>query len=183
MRRFWANKEAVAAVEFALLLPLLMILYSVVFETGRGWLSYRKFYNTVEAAARYAARYPEFEGRVRANVPAVVLDLIKPLNTANLNLTLFSTIVDSGIAKLTFAPYNFYGNASTADYRTAVAKGHYREGETVIVVAGTYSYQPISFFSVLGSINFHLEYTINPFFSRTYIYQAGTSDWNQYNVP
>lgn len=59
------SRSGVAAVEFSLLLPMLIIFLAVMIETGRGWLSYDRFVTVVDNTARWSARFPEFEERVR----------------------------------------------------------------------------------------------------------------------
>jgi hypothetical protein len=142
----------------------------------------RKFNTTVENAARLAARYPEFEQRVRTAMPLIAAEMLAPLQTANLDLTLFSVTVGSGSSTLAFSPYNFFGHASSMDWSDLVDDGLFASGEAVIVVGGRYAYTPLFLDGVVPSIGFSHMVAVNPFFSRSYNYQVTNSDWDYFNV-
>ncbi len=180
--RIWTSRSGVAAVEFALLAPLLVLFYTAVFETGRGWLAYMKFESTVQNAARYAARYPEFERRVRVNLPLIIREALAPLAADELKLTLFSLKMSGGKVSTVFAPYAFYGAVSDIDISTVVTPGLFTEGEAVIALVGSYSYRPIIFDSIVRTITFEKSIALNPFFSRSYEYNKNDADWDYYNV-
>lgn len=56
LRSLWANRDATAAVEMALVLPLLMVLMFGSFETGRYFLDEHVVVKAVRDGARYASR-------------------------------------------------------------------------------------------------------------------------------
>lgn len=179
-RRLARAESGVAAVEFALLASVLLLVYAIVFETGRGWLATRKLDSMVENIARFAARFPEFDKNVRNGVPLVAAQTLAPLDLQGLSLALFSVRIVRG-DPVTDYMHLFYGAAPTINWASQVDLRGYAEGETVIVVVGSYSYRPV-LLQTAGNINFSQVVSLNPFFSRTYTYQAGTSDFAKYNV-
>ncbi|MCZ7464037.1 TadE/TadG family type IV pilus assembly protein [Rhizobium rhizogenes] len=176
-------RSGAAAVEMALLAPLLMLILAVVIEVGRGWLSYDRFVMIVDNTARWSARFPEFETRVRTGVDKFVTiagnDLIE---MENLNLTLRSAKVVGSTTVLQFPPYNFFGTAEGVEWEKTTMKGNFGPKDSIIVVSGRYSYKPL--FSMLSDVTISFEHVtaINPFFSRHYPYQAGKSDFGKWNV-
>lgn len=55
-RRFWRTEDGVALVEFAMVLPLLMLLFAVTVEGGRMMWSYQTVVSGVRDASRYLGR-------------------------------------------------------------------------------------------------------------------------------
>ena len=176
-------REGAAAVEMGLLAPLLILILAVVIEVGRGWLSYDRFVTIVDNSARWAARFPEFETRVRTGIPSfVVLSGSGILQTSNLNLTLRSVKLVDKVARLQFPAHNFFGSAEKVPWEQTVIENGFGPQEAVIVVSGRYSYQPL--FSFLTDVTISFEYVaaVNPFFSRHFPYQEGKSDFAKWNL-
>ncbi|WP_421413658.1 TadE/TadG family type IV pilus assembly protein [Agrobacterium tumefaciens] len=103
-----SSRSGVAAVELALLMPLLILVLAMVIEIGRGWMSYDRFVTVVDNTARWSARFPEFEERVRTGVKSFVIAAGRPLESEKLDLTLRSAKLVGGVAVTEFAPYNFF---------------------------------------------------------------------------
>jgi hypothetical protein len=167
----------------ALLAPLLILILAVVLEVGRGWLSYDRFVSVVDNAARWSARFPEFEKRVRTGVTTfAVMSGNGILQTDKLNLTLRSVELVGNTPVEQFKPHNFFGSAEEVKWEKAVTDGKFGPKEAVIVISGRYSYQPL--FSILSgtAISFEHVTAVNPFFSRHYPYQTGKSDFDKWNV-
>ena len=176
------SRAGVAAVEFSLLLPMLVVLLAVMIETGRGWLSYDRFVTVVDNTARWSARFPEFEERVRTGVKTFVIAAGRRLDPEKLDLTLRSARLVGGVAVTEFAPYNFFGSAENVKWDKMLKAGNFKEEEVVIVISGRYKYRPL--FSFLSNTTLEFQYvaTVNPYFSRHYNYQKGNSDWKFWNV-
>ncbi|MCZ7911055.1 TadE/TadG family type IV pilus assembly protein [Agrobacterium leguminum] len=176
-------RSGAAAVEMALLAPLLILILAVVLEIGRGWLSYDRFVTAVDNTARWSARFPEFETRVRTGVKSFVLMSGNGLlQTEKLNLTLRSAKLVGNVPELQFQPYNFFGSAEGVKWQRAVKDGNFGPNEAIIVVSGRYSYRPLFAFLADTTIDFEYVTAINPFFSRHYPYQSGKSDFGKWNV-
>lgn len=182
LRQLLRDTKAVAAVEFALLLPLLFMFLGATFEVGRGWLSYQRFVTVVDNTARWSARFPMFENKVRTGVDSFVTKFASPLLLDKLDLSLRSVKMDAGVPKLEFPAYNFYGNTDNMNWSKALTDENFVFNEAAIVVTGRYAYRPL--FSTIANVEIQFTYSIatNPFFSRKYQYEAGNSDWNYWNV-
>ncbi|MEO1951794.1 TadE/TadG family type IV pilus assembly protein [Thioclava sp.] len=55
-RRIWRDDEGAQLVEFALVLPLMLILFAAIIESGRMFLAYQTVIGGVRDASRYLAR-------------------------------------------------------------------------------------------------------------------------------
>lgn len=176
------SRSGVAAVEFALLMPLLILVLAMVIEIGRGWMSYDRFVTVVDNTARWSARFPEFEERVRTGVKSFVMAAGRPLEPEKLDLTLRSAKLVGGVAVTEFAPYNFFGNAESVKWDKILTEGNFKIEETAIVISGRYKYRPLISFLSNTAIEFEYVTAVNPYFSRHYKYQKGKSDWLFWNV-
>ena len=72
IRRFWADRTATAAIDFALTLPVVVLMTVGVMQLGIAFLANAGLRNAVEVGARYAAIYPyptddAIRNKVRAN--------------------------------------------------------------------------------------------------------------------
>lgn len=166
-----------------LLAPLLVFMLAVIIEVGRGWLSYDRFMTIVDDSARWAARFPEFEERVRTGVPSfVVLSGSGILQTGKLDLTLRSVKLVDKVARLQFPAHNFLGSAEDVPWEKTVIANGFVAQDAIIVVSGRYSYRPL--IAAVADITLKFEYVaaVNPFFSQRYPYQSGKSDFAKWNL-
>ncbi|MCV6824439.1 MULTISPECIES: TadE/TadG family type IV pilus assembly protein [Halocynthiibacter] len=56
LRRFWREERGAALVEFAIMLPMMLLFFAVIIEGGRLMWSYQAVASGVRDAARYLAR-------------------------------------------------------------------------------------------------------------------------------
>ncbi|AVH41749.1 pilus assembly protein TadG [Agrobacterium tumefaciens] len=180
---FGRCRSGAAALEMGLLAPLLVLMLAVIIEVGRGWLSYDRFMTIVDDSARWAARFPEFEERVRTGVPSfVVLSGSGILQTGKLDLTLRSVKLVDKVARLQFPAHNFLGSAEDVPWEKTVIANGFVAQDAIIVVSGRYSYRPL--IAAVADITLKFEYVaaVNPFFSQRYPYQSGKSDFAKWNL-
>jgi Flp pilus assembly protein TadG len=58
LARLWSDRGGASALEFALVMPLFILLLTGIFQTGMGFYANAGLRNGVETAARYAQIYP-----------------------------------------------------------------------------------------------------------------------------
>lgn len=134
--RLFSCRSGAAAVEMGLLAPVLILFLAVIVEVGRGWISYDRFVTVIDNAARWSARFPEFETRVRTGVSQFAIIAGNGiLATDKLNLTLRSVELTGGTPKEQFRPYNFFGSAEDVRWQKAVTDGGFGPKEAIIVVS------------------------------------------------
>lgn len=180
--RLAASQSGVAVIEFALLAPLMLMLFALLFELGRMALYYQQLNSFVDGTIRWSARYPQFDSNVRQGVTRFASIAAPPGYNQRLSLTLRSVRVSQGTFVNNFAPYNFFGDAQNVPWQTRLQSANFKDGEIVIVVSARYRYDVL--FKVFGNFTFDItdaQFT-NPFYSRSYDYNTGVADLNYFNV-
>jgi len=84
IRRFAGERDGVSAVEFALLLPVMMTLYLGSVETSQGIAAQRKVDLTAHALADLATQYTDITNADMSNVLAAGSAIMAPYPAANL---------------------------------------------------------------------------------------------------
>lgn len=100
LRRLWrnlrSNKRGIAAVEFALLLPVLLTMYFAVVETTQAVTADRKASLLNRTVGDLAARAITIDNAERDNIFNAALSVISPFNGADAKLTMASVVIDAG---------------------------------------------------------------------------------------
>lgn len=167
VRRLGANRRGVAAVEFAILLPLLLVTLAVTVEVARLTMIKRQFENCVVAIARLIVRYPEYERRAREFAPPVA-EAMFPEGSANLDLSVDSLhMIDGNFVEM-FPRHVLFGEDPGQSWADHISKNDYVEDEAVVFIAARYEYKPLFDKVLPTSFTFQTTYVILPHFSRKY---------------
>ena len=94
------NNQAVAAIEFALIVPILLILFVGGFEITRYVLLYQKISKTTSSLSDLAARAPELNEADIANSFNATEHLMAPYYDEAEVRVIFSSIMDNGTGNL-----------------------------------------------------------------------------------
>lgn len=113
LRRFWRDEAGVALVEFAFVLPMMLLVFAVIIEGSRMMLSYQSAINGVRDATRYLARVVGPDACT--TLPSV----------AGYSATLRTLVVQGSTANSVFPPAVTIGTV-TPSYRCVT--GSYRGG-------------------------------------------------------
>lgn len=111
MRKTHTTRQGLAAVELALLLPVMALLFMLIMEGSNAMHTY----SSLVEASREGARHVLIEGD-DANVPALVASLVTDLNTQDLN----TNVIKNGMANTVtvqvsyvYVPFSNSNNTST----------------------------------------------------------------------
>lgn len=171
---FRASQQGVAAVEFALVAPLLFLLLAVAFELARAYQAFRGFESGVAGIARSLASFPEYDSRARAHAPHFAAVLLPKDWSGKFALQVTSLMKDNGAMRQVFTHTLFGANPGLAQIDIVKASS-YDQGEYMIHLATSYDYLPVFSNFLPKYFKFSTTYAINPFFSRAYIYNANQS--------
>jgi Flp pilus assembly protein TadG len=150
--RFGRHSDGAAAVEFALLAPLLLLMLLATIEIGRAVNSDRHFTAAVGTAGDLVAR-EKFLGKsksaARSNLDGMmqsVEHLMRPYDATSLKLAVISVRASTKKAtdtRVSWA-YSYNNMATPAECSTyALPNNIVAEGNSVIVVDATYEFKPL----------------------------------------
>jgi len=152
MRRFQDDKRGVSAVEFAMLLPLMLTLYLGTSEVSQGISADRKVTLTTRTVADLVSQVSSVNNADMTNSLNAAATVMAPFSSSNLKVTVTSVTIDAtGKATVSWSD-TFNG--------TARAKGSTVTLPTALNVANTsliwsevqYSYKPVIGYVVSGTL-------------------------------
>ena len=147
---FRADKSGVAAIEFALLAPLFLIMLLGVVEVSRAVSMNRKFSSVTATIADIVAREKTITAADVTAMYSVVSHIMKPWSASALKLAIVPVKSDP-ITGLTNMVYAGTANRATLNGATLKAKcasytlptGMLSPGSTIIVVESSYTFTPL----------------------------------------
>lgn len=156
MRRLWGDVGGVAAVEFGLIAPVLIVMLLGIIEITRAVSVDRRFTLVTSMVADLVAR----ESRLTADDVKAIYDIaavvMAPYDATKLKLSLVPVARDDKktfvYPSLTNRP-SYNGGPNPSKCQTyALADGLIAKQETVIVVEGSYTYTPLLAGSLVGTL-------------------------------
>lgn len=161
-QRVVRKTEGVAAIEFAMIVPILMLGFIGTFELVRAVGMDRRFSTVISMTSDLVAREEDLganPAQTLDNIMQVVTHVMQPYDTSVLQLEVIPVMADPNDATNTFvyAPPYSYGNGGTNyskcdSYDLSAAPGVIGPGGSVIVVEGRYSYAPV-FEGIFDNLN------------------------------
>jgi len=138
--RFAGDCRAVAASEFALILPVLVLVLFGTVEIGNAVLLDRKVTAAAQTAADLVAQQKVVTSADLDNIWLAIDNIIAPFNTANTTYRLLSVVGDAdGATSIDWQQHR--GGLNFVSY--TLPNGLVGANESVIVAQITYSYVPI----------------------------------------
>ena len=138
-RRFRQDKRGVSAVEFALLLPIMLTLYFGTVEVSQMVSVKRKLSHATSALGDLVTQYAKLDGTEMSNILDASSAIMVPFPDSELKIVLSGVWVDDkGKAKVTWsearhraplaknAPISLPGNMNVADTGLVVAELEYK---------------------------------------------------------
>lgn len=138
--RFIADRRGVAASEFALILPVLVLLLFGTVEIGNAVLLDRKVTAAAQTAADLVAQQKVVTGEDLANIWEAIDNIIAPFDTADTTYHIVSVIADDDGA----TSIDWQRRRGGADFEAyTLPAGIIGPDESVVVARVTYSYVPV----------------------------------------
>lgn len=140
LAKFAGDRRGVAASEFALILPVLVILLFGVVEIGNALLLDKKVTAAAQTAADLVAQQKVVTSADLDNIWLAIDNIIAPFDTADTTYRLISIVADEdGDTSIDWQESR--GGSDFASY--ALPDGLVAANESVIVAEITYSYVPV----------------------------------------
>ena len=146
VRRFKRDTAGVAAVEFGLLVPLLLIMFVGTLEIGQAVGLDRRVSMATASTADLIAREKTASNASLDSVMEIVKHLLSPYDSQALSISVVSVKADPGNAANTRVEwsYSFQGASVPSKCSTyAMPAGLLGAGASAIIVEGKYDYQPL----------------------------------------
>lgn len=161
LQKFSASKAGVAAVEFALVLPFMLVLFFGTNEVTTGLMISRKVENVVRITTDLTGMYPHLKQQDIHEIFKASEHVIAPYSKEPLGLSMTGVEVnDNGEAKVL---WNFTQNSAkgyVCGQKIAVPDIYLpKKGETAFLILGgaDYAYKPSTSYMITGTINLHNE--------------------------
>jgi len=144
-RRLPRDRRGVAAVEFALIVPVVIIVYMGGFEVMEASTVYRKLTDTTVQLANVTAQYTALTQDDANNVLAASAQIMTPYPTADLSIVLSEVTVNSGgVGQVAWSCKWPGGGACTPGGGTVtMPAGFQTVGASYILVQTAYQYEPV----------------------------------------
>ena len=156
IRRWNHDKRGVAAIEFAMIVPIMLALFIGSIEFSQAITVDRRITQIASSTADLVAREKTITTAQLGNVMDIAKILMKPYETSLLRITLtsvFANITDAANTKVCWS-FNFQGGANTyAKNQTyTLPTGIVDAGGSVIVAEVKYNYTPLIFSTYMPGI-------------------------------
>lgn len=180
LRAWRSDRRGVAALEFALVAPLLTLTFGITVEVGRLLMVQNKFETAVIGVARHVARYPEYEKRAREYALPVANSIFPGTTGDTVNIRVDSLVKEGGVLKNVFPGHVLMGSDPGISWTLKVKGSDYVDEESVIFVSASYDYKPLIPFVHSLTYRMTKDLVILPSYGRSYIWNDGQVDDSQY---
>jgi Flp pilus assembly protein TadG len=165
--RFAHDKRGVSAVEFAMLLPLMITLYLGSVEVSQGIGIDRKVTLTTRTVADLASQVSSINNADMANMLNASAAVIAPYDTSKLKVTVSAVMVDSnGVAKVTWSD-TLNGTKRAVGSTVTLPTALNVANTTLIWSEVSYSYKPVIGYVITGTLNLADQIYMRPRLSDT----------------
>ena len=145
LRDLAGDRRGVAAVEFALLVPVVIVVYLAGFEVMEAATVNRKLTDTTVQIANVTSQYTAMSTTDVGNVLGASSQIMTPYPTTNLSIVLSQVTVDGGGVGQVDCSQGYQGGAALIPGTSTVTMpaGYRTKGDSYIMVQATYAYQPV----------------------------------------
>ncbi len=151
-RRFLCNDRAIAAVEFALMLPLMLFVFVGVAEVGEAVEISRKVTITTRIVTDLVTQYATVSGTTLTTVLGASSAVIAPYSANNLVITVSEISTDAnGNATVTWSS-TLNGTALATGAKFTLPSALDQPNISLIYGQVTYSFTPVLGYKIIGTI-------------------------------
>lgn len=171
-RSFIRSTDGVAAIEFAIVTPLLLMLLASGIELGLAYQAHRMFENTVTGIGRAIAGSPEYDARLRKALPLIGSELLPPNSSGRFHLQVTSFVREEA-AMVQLYTHTAFGTNPDVQNSSSVDVENFEQNESIIHIAAAYDVVPI--FPFMPGFRLTKTHSFMPYFARKHVWNAGNS--------
>jgi len=165
--RLRGDQRGVAAIEFALVVPIVMVVYLVGFEVAEAGTAYRKMTDTTVQLANVTAQFTTLSCTDVNNVLDATAQIMSPYSTSNISIVLSEVSVNSSNVGTVVWSEEYQGTRLAVNSTVTLPSGYQNQNATsacppppgqssvvttcYILVQTSYAYQPTIGSAFIGS--------------------------------
>jgi len=176
-RRFVVSTRAVAAIEFAMILPILMVLFLGSFDGGRAIAIYMKVRSATYALDAITNQYTTIQSTDMASILCAITQMMAPYSSAPAVITISQiTVSGSGVATVAWSASQG-GTARTVGSSITIPSALKVDNSYLIFAEVSYTYTPMYGYFSAGAISLSDNLYVTPRSSTCIVYvpQTGNS--------
>ena len=155
LRRFARDRSAVSAVEFAIVLPFLLLLYVGSVELGDGLAIQYKVTLAARTVTDLASQYASIDGPTMSSILNASSTVIAPYSNSRMAVTVSEVTTNAnGQGTITWSD-SLNGTAHTVGQSVTLPASLQTPNISLIWGEVTYPYQPPLGYAVIGTINIY----------------------------
>jgi Flp pilus assembly protein TadG len=141
--RFMRDRRGVSAIEFAMIAPILLLIYVGVAETGNALTVYRRTSTVAATASDLTAQVKTVSTADLQDVVAASSSILTPYDTAPLKIVISSVVADNNNQGKVAWSYANKGTGRGVNSAYTIPAGLTEPGNSVIVAEITYAFTPL----------------------------------------
>lgn len=149
-QRFHKADDGIAAVEFALVVPIMIALFFASVEVSNILIVDRKVTTATAAIADLVAQDVEVTDSEMVDIFNVGAALLQPFDSASFSVTVSSVVDDGGTTRVDWSE-DFQGGAASGT-ATSLPPGVLTTGDSVILVEVTYTHNTVVGYFLADSV-------------------------------
>ena len=142
IRRFVGNARGAVAIEFALILPVMVVMLTGLIELSYLMMAERRVSGAAHSTADLIGQSTDLTSSDLSDIFSAAALIMAPFDTANLTIGVSSVRFDDDTGDPSQDWSSAYNGGAVAN-PTTLATGMGEAGTSVIIVTASYTYQPI----------------------------------------
>lgn len=153
LRDWLDDRRGVAVVEFALIVPVLLVIYLVGYDAAQAVAAYRKLSTTTIQLANVSAQYTTMSANDVSNVFSASAQVMAPFSASGLQIVLSEITTNSSSAATVAWSQAYNGGAAlTQGAAFTLPAGVASPDTSYILVQTSYSWTPPVAFGPIGTV-------------------------------
>ncbi len=153
-RRFAASKRGVAAIEFAMILPVLAVLFLASFDGGRAIAIYMKVRAATYSLAAITNQYETIQLADIQTITGATSVILSPYSSASTVVTISQIAISKKGAATVAWSYSLNGTARTQGSSITLPSGLVVKNSYLILAEVSYTFTPMFGYFNAGAITF-----------------------------